>query len=86
MAIINRLRLVDILRPRLGDETSREFADALQDEMTPLVADQSIQLLMAQIDARLAAMEVRLQRFVLGTAGLLLAAIGIATAVIIALN
>ena len=54
--------------------------------MEPMVGDQSIQLLMAQIDARFALMEVRLQRFILGTAGLLLAAIGIATGVLIALN
>ena len=86
MAIINRLRFVDILRPQLGDETSREFADALQDEVTPLVGQENLNLLMAQIDARFAEMEARIQRFVLGVAGLILAAIGIATGAIIALN
>ena len=83
MAIINRLRFVDILRLHFGDEASREFAEALQDEMTPLVGDQSIQLLMAQIDARIAELEARLQRFILGALGIGLAALGIVTAILL---
>ena len=84
MAIINRLRFVDILRPSLGDQASREFADALQEEMAPLAGEEPIRLLAAQMEARFAQMEARLQRFIMGAVGLILAAIGIATAVIIA--
>ena len=83
MAIINRLRFVDILRPSLGDEISREFADALQKEMDPLVGDHSLQLILAQMDTRMAQMEVRLQRFILGALGIGLAALGIVTAILL---
>ncbi len=86
MAIINRLRFVDILRPQLGEETARDFAEALQDEMEPLAGDQSIKLLMAQVDARIAQMEARMWRWALAIVGLNLTALGIATGVIIALN
>ena len=83
MAIINRLRFVDILRPSLGDQTSREFADALQEEMDPLVRDRSLQLLLARMDTRMAQLEVRLQRFILGALGIGLAALGIVTAILL---
>ena len=86
MAIINRLRFVDILTPGLGDQASRDFAEALQDEMEPLAGDQAIKLLMAQIDARFAQMEARMWRWALAIVGLNLTAIGIATGAIIALN
>lgn len=85
MAIINRLRFVDILAPGLGDQASRDFAEALQDEMEPLAGDQAVTLLMTRIDARLAEMEARLQRFMLGAVGLILAGIGIATGALVAI-
>ena len=90
MAISNRIRFVDILAPRLGEQVSRDFAEALQDEMEPLAGDQSIKLLMAQIDARMAEMENHTWRIVAIATGLtigtLLTALGIVTGLIIALD
>ncbi len=86
MAIIDKLRFVDILSPHLGSDSSREFTDALQDEMKPLAGEEKLDLMMAQIDVRFAQMEVRMWRMGLALAALLLTAMGIATALIIALN
>ena len=94
MAIINRLRFVDTLRPRLGDQVARDFVEALQDEMSPLVTDEQVRLildsLLPQIDARMAELENRMWRIVAIATGLtigtLLTALGIATGLIIALD
>ncbi|MDE2968192.1 MAG: hypothetical protein OXS30_12010 [Chloroflexota bacterium] len=87
MAIINRLRFVDIMSPGLGGEESREFAEALQDEMQDVVLSSELQLIadrfQSQIDVRLAEMEVRLQRFILGALGIGLTALGIVTAILL---
>ena len=90
MAIINRLRFVDILSPSLGAEASREFSEALQDEMRDVVLspeqEQLLSNLMTQIDARMARLEARIwQVFGIAT-GLYISALGVATGVIIALN
>ena len=84
MAIINRLRFVDILSPSLGAEASREFAEALQDEMEPVVGEESMRLMLAEIDKRFAQMEARMWRWALGIVGINLTAIGTATAILIA--
>ena len=87
MAIINRLRFVDIMSPGLGGEGSREFAEALQDEMQDVVLSSELQLIadrfQSQIDARLSEIEVRLQRFILGALGIGLTALGIVTAILL---
>ena len=87
MAIINRLRFVDIMSPTLGDQPSRDFAEALQDEMQEVVLSPDLQLIVdrfhSQMDARMAEMEVRLQRFILGALGIGLTALGIVTAILL---
>ena len=84
MAIINRLRIVDILSPGLGDQTSRDFAEALQDEMQQVVLSPELQLIVEQFNARMAELEVRLQRFILGALGIGLTALAIGVGIIIA--
>ena len=85
MAIINRLRFVDTLRERLGDDVSREFTDVLQDEMAPLMTKEEIQMMMSGLVDQI---EARVWRVVAIAAGLmtavLLAALAIAVAVLIA--
>ena len=85
MAIINRLRFVDTLRGRLGDEVSREFTDALQNEMMPLMPKEDIQ---AMIGGLVDQFEARVWRVIAVVAGLmtaiLLAALAIAVGVLIA--
>ena len=83
MAIINRLRFVDILRPRLGESTSREFVNALQDEMEQVVLEPQLRLM---LDLAMARMEGQIWRAVFAGTAVLLAALGIATGLIIALN
>ena len=87
MAIINRLRLVDIMSPGLGEQASRDFTEALQDEMQEVVLNPDLQLIVdrfhSQMDARMAEMEVRLQRFILGALGIGLTALGIVTAILL---
>lgn len=51
--------------------------------MTPLAGEEPILLLGAQMEARLAQMEVRLQRFILGVLGIGLTALGIVTAILL---
>ena len=94
MAIINRLRFVDILSPQLGEQRSRDFTEALQDEMKDVVLSDEQELLLARLMAEMRteiqAEMVRLRNLmwqVAATAvGLMLTALGIATGVIIALN
>ena len=85
MAIINRLRFVDTLRERLGDDISRDFTEALQDEMAPLMTKEEIQMMIAgmvdQIEARLWRIIAIATGLIIGT---MLTAIGIATGVLIA--
>ena len=83
VAIINRLRFVDVLRHRLGDDTAREFTDALQDEMTPLTTKEEIQMLISGLADQF---EARMWRVVAIATGLQLTALGIAAGLIIALN
>lgn len=75
------------MSPGLGGEESREFAEALQDEMQDVVLSSELQLIadrfQSQIDVRLAEMEVRLQRFILGALGIGLTALGIVTAILL---
>ncbi len=83
MAIINRLRFVDTLRERLGDQVSRDFTDALQDEMAPLMTKDEIQLMISGLVDQI---ETRMWRVVAIATALQLTAIGIAAGVIVALN
>ncbi len=83
MAIINRLRFVDTLRERLGDEVSRDFTEALQDEMAPLMTKEEIQMMIAGLVDQF---ETRMWRVVAIATGVQLTAIGVAAAVIIAVN
>ena len=104
MALIDKLRGVDILSPQLGEEPARQAVEWLQDEMRSLAGDEKLDLMMGHIDARfaridarfeqidarfgqlLAQMEVRVWRIVAIGVAILLTALGIATALIIALN
>ncbi len=85
MAIINRLRFVDTLRERPGDDISRDFTKALQDEIAPLMTKEEIQMMIAgmvdQIEARLWRIIAIATGLIIGT---MLTAIGIATGVLIA--
>ncbi len=85
MAIINRLRFVDTLRERLGDQVSRDFTDALQDEMAPLMTRDEIQMMISGLVDQI---EARVWRVVAVVAGLLIAiqltALAVAVAVLIA--
>lgn len=83
MAIINQLRFVDALRERLGEEVSRNFAQVLQDEATPLATKEEVQLMISGLVEQF---EARMWRVVAVATGIQLTAIGIAAAVIIALN
>ncbi|MDE2987683.1 MAG: hypothetical protein OXT70_06460 [Chloroflexota bacterium] len=83
MAIINRLRFVDVLRDRLGDDGAREFAEALHDEMTPLMTKEEIQ---SMISGLVDQFETRMWRVVAIATGLQLTALGVVAGVIIALN
>ena len=93
MAIIDKLRGVDILSPQLGEESARETVEWLQDEMEPLAGNDKLDVMMGQIDARFAQsdarfaqMEVRMWRMGVAILAILLTALGIATALIITLN
>ncbi|MCY3571049.1 MAG: hypothetical protein OXH19_06870 [Chloroflexi bacterium] len=83
MAIINRLRFVDVLRDRLGDDGAREFAEALHDEMTPLMTREEIQLMISGLVDQF---ETRMWWVVAIATGLQLTALGVVAGVIIALN
>ena len=87
MAIINRLRFVDVLRERLGDDVSRDFTEALQEEMAPLMTKEEIQMMIIGVVDQI---EVRMWRIIAIatgiTIGTLLTALGIATALIISLD
>lgn len=87
MAIINRLRFVDILRERLGDGVSRDFTEALQDEMAPLMRKEEIQMMIVGVVDQIEARLWRIIAIATGlTIGTLLTALGIATALIISLD
>lgn len=85
MAIINRLRFVDLLRERLGEQVSRDFTNALQDEMAPLMTRDEIQMMISGLVDQF---EARVWRVVAVVAGVMIAiqltALGIAVAVLIA--
>lgn len=87
MAIINRLRMVDTLRERLGDDVSREFTEALQDEMAPLMTKNEIQLMIAslldQLEARMWRVVAIASGVIIGT---LIGALAIATSLILTLD
>ncbi|MXX48016.1 MAG: hypothetical protein F4088_07335 [Chloroflexi bacterium] len=81
MAIINRLRFVDVLRDRLGDVEAREFADVLQDELTPMMAKEEIQLMISGLVDQV---EARIWRVAAIAGALYLTALAIAVGVLIA--
>lgn len=83
MAIIDELRGVDILSPQLGEEPARETVEWLQDEMEHVVLEPQLQLM---LDLAVARMEGQIWRAVFAGVAILLAALGIATGLIIALN
>lgn len=84
MAIINRLRFVDLLRERLGDQVSRDFTDALQDELAPLMTRDEIQLMISglvdQFEARVWRALAVATAIIIGTT---LTALGIVTAILL---
>jgi len=81
VAIINRLRFVDVLRDRLGDVEARELADALQDELTPMMAKEEIQLMISGLVDQV---EARIWRVAAIAGALYLTALAIAVGVLIA--
>ena len=83
MAIIDKLRGVDILSPQLGEEPARETVEWLQDEMEHVVLEPQLRLM---LDLAVARMEGQIWRAVFAGVAILLAALGIATGLIIALN
>ena len=84
-AITNRLRFVDLLRERLGDQVSRDFTAALQEEMAPLITKDEVQTMTSGLVDQF---EARVWRIVAVVAGVMIAiqltALGIAVAVLIA--
>jgi DNA recombination-dependent growth factor C len=81
MAIINRLRFVDMLQQRLGDDVSRESSDALQDEMAPMMTKEEIQMMIAGLVDQF---EARMWRVVAAATGLQLTALAAVAAILIA--
>jgi DNA recombination-dependent growth factor C len=81
MAIINRLRFVDTLKERLGEDVSREFTDALQDEMAPMMAKEEIQMMISGLVDQF---EARMWRVVAIATGLQLTALAVVAAILIA--
>ena len=77
--------MVDTLRERLGDDVSRNFTDALQDEMAPLMTKEEIQMMISGLVDQF---EARVWRVVAVVAGLMIAiqltALAVAVAVLIA--
>ena len=71
----------------MGDEVSRDFTEALQDEMAPLMRKEEIEMMIVgvvdQIEARLWRIIAIATGLIIGT---LLTALGIATALIISLD
>ena len=90
MAIIDKLRGVDILSPQLGEEPARETVEWLQDEIRPLAANDEVQshldLRFAELRTYMAQQEARSVLNLAIAVGLILTAIGVATAVIVALS
>lgn len=87
MAIINGLRMVDTLRERLGDDVSREFTEALQDEMAPLMTKDEIQMLISGLVDQIEARVWRVVAIVSGiVVAVLLGAIAVATTLILTLD
>ena len=90
MAIIDKLRGVDILSPQLGEEPARETVEWLQDEIRPLAANDEVQLHLdlrfAELRTYMAQQEARSVLNLAIAVGLILTAIGVATAVIVALS
>lgn len=83
MAIINGLRFVDTLRERLGDQVSRQFTDALQDEMAPLMTKEEIHMLISGLVDQF---EARMWRVIAIATGLQLSALALATTLILTLD
>ncbi len=83
MAIINGLRFVDTLRERLGDQVSRQFTEALQDEMAPLMTKDEIQMLISGLVDQF---EARMWRVIAIATGLQLTALALATTLILTLD
>ena len=76
-----------LLRERLGDEVSRDFTEALQDEMAPLMTKEEIQMMIVGVVDQIEARLWRIIAIATGlTIGTLLTALGIATALIISLD
>ena len=87
MAIINRLRFVDTLKERLGENVSREFTDALQDEMAPMMTKAEIQMMISGLVDQFEARVWRAVVIASGiTIGAVLTAIAIATTLILTLG
>lgn len=72
---------MDVLRDRLGDVEAREFADALQDELTPMMAKEEIQLMISGLVDQV---EARIWRVAAIAGALYLTALAIAVGVLIA--
>lgn len=83
MAIINGLRFVDTLRERLGDQVSRQFTDALQDEMAPLMTKEEIHMLISGLVDQF---EAQMWRVIAIATGLQLTALALATTLILTLD
>ena len=62
MAIIDKLRGVDILSPQLGEEPARETVEWLQDEMEPLAGGDKLDQMWSRIDARFDRTDARFER------------------------
>ena len=80
MAIINRLRFVDILREPLGDKAARDMTEALGDEIAPLVTKEEIQMMISGLVDQF---EARIWRVVAVATGIQLTALGIIAAILL---
>ncbi len=74
--------MVDTLRERLGDQVSRQFTEALQDEMAPLMTKEEIQWLLAGLVDQI---EARMWRVVAFATGIIIAALIGALAIAVSL-
>ena len=74
---------MDTLRERLGDQVSRQFTEALQDEMAPLMTKDEIQMLISGLVDQF---EARMWRVIAIATGLQLSALALATTLILTLD
>ncbi len=88
MALIQQLRIFEIIKPHWGSDDARHFVNALGDELDPLVKDEQVRSIVREMTAlfgaALAQSEARVIKFVVGASAAVIATMGICTGIIVA--